>query len=231
MVRFPGSLLIFALVSLPGFSFQAPAQTVRHLRHRRTPAPDPEKEALRRKLADATRTIGTLDSRVLELMAQTASLRQELDAGAIATAELQRRLDAANQSAASLQARLKKAEERLDKLAAEREKAQQPLAQPAPRAPGAEEARLQAQLQDITRRRDAYIVSVLRRYRELANEYRSFGTAFAVPNDRDLSSKTGPELTRIQNTIAMVEEDLRQLNGLEAQADLVRKAQAKAKTP
>ena len=227
----PGSILTLALLSGAAASMQTTTPPVRHTHRRRAPAPDPEKEALRKKLADATMTIGKLDSRVLELMAETASLRQELQAGAIATAELQQRLDAANQSATSLQARLKTAEERLEKLAAER-KATQPLAaQPAQRAPAAEEARLQAQLEDITRRRDAYIASILRRYRELANEYRTFGTAFAVPNDRDPTSKTGPELMRIQNTIALVEEELRQLNGLEAQAALVRKAQAKAKTP
>ncbi len=232
-MRFSGSILTFAaILSATSVSLPAAAPAVQHTRRRRVPPPDPEKEALRKKLAEATTTIGALDSRVLELMAETASLRKELDTSAVATADLQQKLDAANQSVTSLGNRLKTAEESLDKFAAEKQKTQQ-LApqQPAQRTPAAEQARLEAQLQDITRRRDAYIASVLRRYRELANEYRSFGAAFGGPSDRDLTSKTGPELTRIQNTIAMVEEDLRQLNGLEAQAALMRKAQAKAKTP
>ncbi len=230
-MKLPGLILTLALISGAAASLQPTTPPVRQTHRRRAPAPDPEKEALRKKLADATRTIGILDSRVLELMAETASLRQDLQAGAIATAELKQKLDAANQSATSLEARLKTAEERFDKLAAERKKTQPLAALPARRAPTAEEARLETQLEDITRRRDAYIASVLRRYRELANDYRSFGEASTGPNDRDLTSKTGPELMRIRNTIALVEEDLHQLNGLEAQAALVRKAQAKAKTP
>lgn len=232
MVRFSGCVLTFTIIlSGTALAFQTAAPPVHRTHRRRAATPDPEKEALRKKLADATASIGALDSRVLDLMAENASLRQNLDAGAAATAETQQKLDEANQSAMSLEARLKTAEDRLQQLTTEKEKMQRLAAQPAPRAPSVQEARLEAQLQDITRRRDASIASILRRYRELANEYRSFGSAAAVSSDRDLTSKNGPELTHIQNTIAMVEEDLRQLNGLEAQAVLVRKELAKAKTP
>ncbi len=213
-------------------AWQAAPPPARPAHRRRAAVTDPEKEALRKKLAEATNTIAALDSRVLELMSQTASVRQELEARASASAALQQKLDAATQSAASLQTRLRAAEDRLSKLTAEREKTTQAMAPRAPHAPSPEEIRLEAQLQDITRRRDALITSVLRRYRELANEYRSFGTAIpATSNDRDLTPRTGPDLTRIQNTISMVEEDLRQLTGLEGQAALVRKAQGKARTP
>ena len=206
---------------------QAAPPAAHPVHRRRAAAPDPEKDALRKRLAEATANIAALDSRVLELMGQTASLRQDLEARAASEAALQQKLEAATRSAAELQARLQTAEEQRAKLAAEREKLAAPQA---PRTPPPADARLEAQLQDITRRRDALITSVLRRYRELANEYRSFGTATVASNDRDLA-KTGPDLTRIQNTIAMAEEDLRQLNGLEAQADLVRKSQAKNRTP
>ena len=222
MVRFPGIFLTAALLVGMG----APVQ-----KHRRKPAPDPEKAALQQKLADASGAIATLDSRVLELMADNAALRQSLSAGAAAATALRQKLEQESQSVAALQARLQTSEERVAQLTAERDKLRSSGA-PASKTNTAEQARLEAQLEDITRRRDAYIASVLRRYRELANEYRSFGAAYnAVPNDRDLASKAGPEMTRIQSTIALAEEDLRQLNGLEAQAVLVRKSQAKARTP
>jgi len=231
MARFPGILLTALMIGSTVMSVQAGAPPAQHTRRRRKPPPDPEKDALQQKLADATQAIGALDSRILQLMAENASLHQSLDAQAAAAAEARQKLDAATQSVASLQARLQAAEQHAAQLTAERDKALRSAAQTAQRAPSAQEARLEAQLQDINRRRDAYIASVLRRYRELANEYRSFGTEFGAPNDRDLASKAGPELTHIQNTVALAEEDLRQLNGLEAQAALVRKAQAKARMP
>jgi septal ring factor EnvC (AmiA/AmiB activator) len=229
---------IFALAVLSGAAAfpQTATPPARAAHRRRPPAPDSEKETLRKKLSDANGTIGALESQVLDLTAETASLRQKLDANAMAAAELQRRLEAANQSVTSLQARLKSAEEHAEKLASEKEKTQIPASQPSPippgrRTPSVEEARLEAQIADITRRRDNYIASILRRYRELANEYRSFGSSFSVPNERDPATKSGPEMTRIQNTIAMVEDDLRQVNGLEGQAVLVRKALEKARKP
>ena len=228
-MKFPAAILTVALLGAVA-TLQAAEPPAHHASRRRKPAPDPEKEALQKKLAEATAAGAALDSRVLELMSENASLRQALAESTAGSAALRQKLDAAAQSAASLQARLKTAEDRAAQLAAERDKARAAAA-PAAKPPSAEEARLEAQLQDINRRRDGFIASVLRRYRELANEYRSFGTAFTVPNDRDLPSKAGPELTRIQNTIAQAEEDLRQLNGLEAQAALVRKAQSKARTP
>lgn len=222
MVRLAGSVLILALGTLtPSSAAQTPSRPVHR---RRAPAQDPEKEKLKQSLAEATSVIGTLDSRVLELMGTTAALRRQLETNTLSTARLQQSLDDANRTVASLQSRLQTAEERADK--AEREKVQKPAAAPV-RTPSAEDARLAAQLDDIQRRRDSTIASVLRRYRELANEYRSFGTALAAPNERELTPKGGPELSRIQNTIALVEEDLRQLNGLEAQAALVRKAKSK----
>jgi chromosome segregation ATPase len=229
-MRLSGAIVILTLISAA-----APAQNTappaRRTQRRRAPKPDPEKEALRKSLADATATITSLESRVLDLTAETASLHQKLDADAAATAELQRKLDEANATATSLQARLKTSEERADKLKIEKEQAQKLAAQPPRRTPSPQEVRLEAQLQDITRRRDAAIASILRRYRDLANEYRSFGTDIALPNDREAAPKSGPELTRIQNTITTVEEDLRQLTGLEAQAALVRKSLEKIRKP
>ena len=221
-------LPIVALVSAAPPVKPAPAH---HTHKRRQAAADPEKEVLRKKVADTQKAMEARDSRILELMSQTAALGQQLESEAAAKAETQSKLDAANAAVMSLQERLRDVEARADRLAAEKATAQKTAAQPAPHAPSAEETKLQSQLADITRRRDNYISSILRRYRELANEYRSFGASYASQSDHEATPKTGPDLTRIQNTIALVEEDLRQLNGLESQALLVRKAQAKPKTP
>ncbi len=219
------ALLIFAAAAPPG-NPRVSHQTHKH----REFSADPEKEALRKKLADTQKAMETLDSRILELMGESAGLRQQLDSEAAVRAETQNQLAAANAAVTSLQNRLQEVEARADRLAASKATAQKVVAPQTLHSPSSEEAKLQSQLADITRRRDNYINSILRRYRELANEYRSFGASSASPSDRDSTFRAGPDLTRIQNTIALVEEDLRQLNGLEAQATLVRKAQAKTNT-
>jgi chromosome segregation ATPase len=224
--------LILPILALAAAAPPPKPTPAHHSHKRRESAADPEKEALRKKVADTQKAMETLDSRILELMGKTAILRQQLESEAVGKAEAQSKLEAANATVASLQNRLSDIEARAERLAAEKATAQKAApAQQAPHAPRSEETKLQAQLADITRRRDNYISSILQRYRELANEYRSFGASFASQSDRDGAPKTGPDLTRIQNTIALVEEDLRQLNGLESQALLVRKAQAKPKAP
>ncbi len=223
--------IILPIVALAAAAAPVKPTPSHHPHKHREFAADPEKEALRKKVVDTQKAMETLDSRILELMDESAGLRQQLESVAAAKAEMQSKLDAGDTAITSLHARLKDVEARAERLAAEKATTQKVAAQQAPHAPSPEEAKLQSQLADITRRRDNYISSVLRRYHELANEYRSFGASFASQSDRDSSAKIGPDLTRIQNTLALVEEDMRQLNGLESQAMLVRKAQAKPKTP
>ena len=74
-----------------------------------------------------------------------------------------------------------------------------------------------SQLEEINRRRDAYLTSILRRYRDVTDQYRALAARLENPGEG--SAPTGSELSRIQSAISMAEDDLRQLNGLNAQAD------------
>jgi hypothetical protein len=70
--------------------------------------------------------------------------------------------------------------------------------------------------------------SLLSRYKEVTEQYRAF--ASILENRRGPEgtpganiSIAGPELSRIQNTLTLAEEDLRQLNALNAQALRIQK--------
>ncbi len=69
-------------------------------------------------------------------------------------------------------------------------------------------------LEQINRRRETYLTNILRRFRDITDQYR----AVAARLDRDTGTAGASELGGIQNTISMTEEDLRQLAALNAQA-------------
>jgi chromosome segregation ATPase len=84
------------------------------------------------------------------------------------------------------------------------------------------------ELQEIYRRRESALNTLINRYKDVTEQYRAF--ASVLENRRGPEgtggagiSIAGPELARIQNTISMAEEDLRQLNTLNAQAIRVQK--------
>lgn len=84
------------------------------------------------------------------------------------------------------------------------------------------------ELQEIYRRREAALHTLIDRYKDVTEQYRAF--ASVLENRRGPEgtagngiATAGPELGRIQNTISMAEEDLRQLNTLNAQAIRVQK--------
>jgi hypothetical protein len=64
------------------------------------------------------------------------------------------------------------------------------------------------ELEELNRRREAHVSNILRRYRDIADQYR------AVPSGAEQSA----ELARVSNAIQMAEEDVRQLGALNAQA-------------
>jgi chromosome segregation ATPase len=81
---------------------------------------------------------------------------------------------------------------------------------------------LATELQDIHQRREVYLNSILRRYKQITEQYRSM-TGVLQGQRTDAPAVGGTDLARIQDSIAMAEEDLRQLNNLNAQALLIQK--------
>jgi chromosome segregation ATPase len=82
-------------------------------------------------------------------------------------------------------------------------------------ARAAELGRVLANLEDVGRRRDSYLTSLQRRYRDITSQLRGMsGMLASSPNSGTLNE----ELTRIQNAISQADDDLRQLSELNAQA-------------
>jgi hypothetical protein len=65
----------------------------------------------------------------------------------------------------------------------------------------------------------------LRRYRQITEQYRSMAGMMQTQRT-DAPAAGSADLARIQDSIAMAEEDLRQLNNLNAQALLIQKKMA-----
>jgi hypothetical protein len=72
-------------------------------------------------------------------------------------------------------------------------------------------------LESLFRRREMYLNNILRRYKEITEQYRAMS---GVRDSRDgqAAPVSSTEISRIQNTIALAEEDLKQIYALNAQA-------------
>ncbi|HUS06498.1 MAG TPA: hypothetical protein VMZ52_09390 [Bryobacteraceae bacterium] len=139
-----------------------------------------------------------------------------------------RRLEA---SQAELRDKLADANRRLDTLAEELKSRQASLAQLEAAnlrlrqaAPPAGQSPLSSELEDISRRRQQFIESILRRYRELTDHYRMLAGAVDRSHDRNaVPAANTAEVSRIQSVLSSAEEEVRQLNSLTAREQLIRK--------
>ena len=174
-------------------------------------------------LATARTRISDLESKVLSLDADKATITQQRQQELAASeetcrtrvAEVQRSLEAA-------QADVKTAQQRAVLFESENEnlrKAQNVAPKAAVRS--AATAAPEGELDELSRRRDAYLKSLIRRYREIDNDYRAFMRDPQGPHVND------PALLRIQATLSQAEEDLRQIDSLNAKTLLVEKRRDK----
>ncbi len=170
---------------------------------------------------NALKTIDELRARTAELTAALAQAREDLSAAslkaaaaagesktlAVQLAESRAEIEHANRLLAAAAAEAKVRNERLtraesnEKVLNERLKAVKPV--PAP--PKVD--------RDIERRREALLVSILRRYRDVTDMYRNF-TLSAQNRDRSGAALEAGDLSRIQSSIQQAEDDLRQLQAL-----------------
>jgi chromosome segregation ATPase len=81
-------------------------------------------------------------------------------------------------------------------------------------------AKLLRQLESVQRRRETLLRNIVRRYREVSEQYRA--VALQV-NNPDQFSSGGVDLSRLQNAVTLAEEDLRQLRPLNARAQCLQK--------
>ena len=191
------------------------------------PAINPEDaiamQKLKLSLADANALVARLEARADDAEAQLHSLRLDNKRLSGSEADLQENLAAANQSVDALQKELKSSRDRATQV----EIAYQKLRDQSS-GDGQKIAQLQqlaSELQGIHQRREVYLNSILRRYKQITEQYRSISGVLQAQRT-DAPAAGSADLARIQDSIAMAEEDLRQLNSLNAQALLVQKKMA-----
>jgi chromosome segregation ATPase len=130
--------------------------------------------------------------------------------------DLQAQLEASKQELESAQAELEASRQRLTVLEADNAKLKSDNSSGTARA--AELARTVASLQDLDSRREAYLTSILRRYRDITSQFRAMSGMLGSSRDSNSSPLTDAALTRIQNDVSSADDDLRQLSELNAQA-------------
>lgn len=192
-----------------------------------TPASSPEDvisiQRLKLSLADATASVARLQTRLDEADAEIENLRLDNKRLAGSEADLKENLAAANQAVDALQKELKSNRDHVTQV----EIAYQKLRD---RSSGDSQKLTQlqqfaAELQDISQRREVYLNSILRRYRQITEQYRSMAGVMEAQRT-DAPGAGSADLARIQDSISMAEEDMRQLNNLNAQARLIQKKMA-----
>jgi DNA repair exonuclease SbcCD ATPase subunit len=216
-----------------GVPIPAPPQSTDTARTPARPAPrtpvhqeparidDTELRILRDSLAAARQSISEWQARVgqLETQLEQTSADQKRLAGI--ESDLSQQLASQKQLAEAKDSDLSRRNERLAQLEAENKKLNGDVS-----AAGQKASELQKssdELQAIYRRRESALNVLINRYKEVTEQYRALASVLENRRGPEGAAGTaisiaGPELGRIQNTITLAEEDLRQLNALNAQA-------------
>jgi chromosome segregation ATPase len=171
---------------------------------------------MRELLGQSSAEVARLQSRVSELQSGVENATEENRRLAAAAEELKRSLADANQTIETIRAELKSNSGRM----AEIESANAKLKEQA-NASGQSAAQLKqtsSDLEGVFRRREMYLNNILRRYREITEQYRAMSGVLDSRRDREAAPVHGTEIGRIQNAIALAEEDLKQIDVLNAQA-------------
>lgn len=195
-------------VPAPAGAVVKPAKQPRHERHTvPEPAVDPEAETLRAKLQDSAANLAKLQARVSDLESEALNLMGDRARAVSAESEARARVAELTRTVESINAERPAAEKRLRDLEAEISRLREQNAAGAQK--NTQAGQLSGELRDITRRQQVYVTNILRRYREVTDMFRSLPGMLESKGD-------GPELARIQTTISMADEDVRQLNDLSA---------------
>jgi DNA repair exonuclease SbcCD ATPase subunit len=177
-------------------------------------------QRLKLSLADANASIARLQSRADEAESQLQNLRIENKRLAASEADLQESLAAANQAVDTQQKELKSSRDRVTQVEIAYQKLRDQSGGDARKI--TELQQFAVELQDIHQRREVFLNSILRRYKQITEHYRSLSGVMQAQRT-EAPGAGGADLARIQDSIAMAEEDLRQLNNLNAQALRIQK--------
>ena len=183
--------------------------------------------ALRDSLALANKAAEELKARATEQQAELEQLRRDQQRLAAIESDLTGQLASSKRLAEAKEAELTRKNEELKQFEAANKQLREDGAAARSKA-NRQSQTLLDELQEIYRRRESYLNTLLSRYREITEQYRAFSSVLENRRGPEGTpgasmSVAGPELSRIQNSITMAEEDLRQLNSLNAQALRIQK--------
>jgi chromosome segregation ATPase len=176
---------------------------------------------MRDALGQSSAEVARLQARVSELQNGVENATEENRRLASAAEELKRSLADANQTIETIRAELKSNSGRMAQI----ESANARLKDEAS-ATGQSAAQLKqttSDLEGLFRRREMYLNNILRRYREITEQYRAMSGVLTSRRDRESAPVGGTEIARIQNAIALAEEDLKQIDALSAQSSRLEK--------
>jgi chromosome segregation ATPase len=172
---------------------------------------------LDRELAESRSTVTNLQTQL------SASNDQIAKAAASAEERLQKQQADSKAQLDDLQKKLEAARAELDiihqRLAVvEADNSQMKTDSTASAARAADVARIISSLQDMDRRREVYLTSILRRYRDITGEFRAMTGMLDTGRDANAGACDGAALSRIQSAVTSAEDDLRQVSELDARS-------------
>jgi len=174
--------------------------------------------AAQEKLAQAASTIVSLEERVHELEQAVARITEENKRLAASEADLTERLASSNRIIESMREELKSNAARLVRLETQNRSLNENYREAQKKLARAGE--LLRDLEGIHQRQEALLAGLLQRYREVNDQLRS--SALRRSNLEEREPAGGLDLSRIDNIVSLAEEDLRQLQSLNARAARIR---------
>lgn len=209
----------------------APAQAVdakkpaeRLIRKGDPPASDhrlaEENQTLQSRLSAAENALTEAQTKLRDVEARlTAAQEQHQQALQTQEREWRDQLQNAQRQLTTVEGNAKSREARLQELEAAQSRQQRQAAEASQRAQRLTE--LAGELEEIARRREAYLNTIIGRYREATDLFRAL--SLRLDNPRDAGSPLNNDLSRIQAAIQHADEDLRQLRALNAQSAKLQK--------
>jgi regulator of replication initiation timing len=192
------------------------------------PAANPAEEQavadLKARLAETNALVSQLEAQLQDLRVESQKLGVDNKRLSDSEADLKDDLSAANRAIEAQQRELKGKADRIVQLELANQKLRDQTGANSQKL--AQSAQLTAELQDVDRRRLNVLNAILRRYRDITDQYRGI-TAMADRRQAADPAPAGTDLSRIQNAISLAEDDLRQLDNLNAQAARIQKQLSK----
>ena len=177
-------------------------------------------ERLHDSLAQSSAEITRLHAKAADLESRLASAADDNRRLNSAVDDSRKRLEEQDQATQAMQATLKDNAARLADLESLNVRLKQESS--AATTTSAQTRQTVSDLLGIFRRRQMYLNNILRRYREITEQYRAMA---GIREGREPQPKPADatELSRIQNSIALAEEDLKQISALSIQAERLQK--------